>query len=110
MVRDKFGLGAYDFRKMALICCCDTSMQRASGLAQQRAVSGILHQRMLKEIRRLRSHSLTEQQTRLDDTIQSRCQILLWHPHDRVQESKGELPSYGRSDLCHVLCRAEPIQ
>src|SRR5689334_14823295 len=48
---------------------CDTGVERASRLAQQRAIGSFLHQSMLEQIGRVRWHALAEKQTGFDKTV-----------------------------------------
>jgi hypothetical protein len=49
-----------DLGELALEDFSDTGMERASRLAQQRALGGVLHQGMLEQIRRMRRRAMPE--------------------------------------------------
>src|SRR5215471_14220166 len=76
---DQAGLGAVtrqqlrltlgDIRELAPECFGDTSVKRASWLAQQRAIGGVPHQGMLEQVGRIRRHTLREQQTGRHQTL-----------------------------------------
>ncbi len=53
----------------------DTGVERASGLAQQRAIGGVLHKRVLEQIGRVRRQALPEQQTSCDETVERSLQF-----------------------------------
>jgi hypothetical protein len=50
----------------------DTGVKRAPRLAQQGAISRLLHQGMLEQIGRVRGLALTEQQTSLNKPVERR--------------------------------------
>ena len=64
MTRQNLRLVLGDFGELAFKGFGDASVQRASRLAQERAIGGILHQGVLEQIGRVRRHALPEQQTR----------------------------------------------
>ena len=76
---DQPGLGAMARKQLRLVCenlgeltlegFGDTSVQRTSSLAQQRAVGRVLHQRVLEQITCMRRYSLPEQQTSRNQTV-----------------------------------------
>ena len=61
MVRDKFGLGVYDFRKTGLVRSCDPSMQLLAVGPKQTGICNILHQRMFEGILRIRWLTVPEE-------------------------------------------------
>jgi hypothetical protein len=69
VTRQQFGLGLGDVRELTLEGFGDTSVQRTSSLAQQRAVGRVLHQRVLEQITCMRRYSLPEQQTSRSQTV-----------------------------------------
>src|SRR5438105_6818125 len=62
VVRDKFGLGMYDFRKMCLVRSCDPSMQLLAVNPKQTGICNILHQRMFEGILRIRWRTAPEEE------------------------------------------------
>ena len=50
VMRHEFGLGAYDFREMGLVRCCDPSMQLLAVSPKQSGICNILHQCVLEGI------------------------------------------------------------
>ncbi|HSR82093.1 MAG TPA: hypothetical protein VLL28_15070 [Hyphomicrobiaceae bacterium] len=65
----QLGLALDDVRELAFEGLCDAGVQRASRMAQKRAISGILHERMFEQVRSMRGQSLLEQQACRDDTV-----------------------------------------
>ena len=70
MARQQFRLTLADFRELALDRFGDASVKRAPGLAQQRAIGRVLHQRVLSQIGRMRRRALPEQQTGGKETVE----------------------------------------
>src|SRR5262245_46661034 len=106
MIRKQLRLTFGDFSELAFEGLCDASVKRASGLAQQRAVGGVLYKRVLEQITCLRRNALPKEQTSGGETTQRRSKLLFRFTNHRSQERMGELPPHHRSDLCHLLCRA----
>jgi hypothetical protein len=75
--RQQLRLALGDLRELALKGFGDTGVKRASRLAQQCAISRVLHQAMLEQIGRMRRHAPPEQQTSLNETIKRRTQLCL---------------------------------
>ena len=88
----------------------DTGVKCASRLAQQRAIGRVLHQGMLEQVGRMRRHTLPEQQTSRNETVQRRSEFRPGFAYHRSQEGMRELPPDRRADLRHLLGRAEPIE
>ena len=61
MMGDKFGLRAYDFRKVGLVRSCDPSMQLLAICPKQTGIRNILHQRMFEGILRTRWRTALEE-------------------------------------------------
>ena len=88
----------------------DAGVQRASWLAQQRAVGRILHEGVLEQIGCVRRHTLPKQQTCRHETVERRLEFRLRLASHRSQQSMRELSPNGRSDLRYLLGGAEPIK
>ena len=58
----------------------------------------------------MRRHALPEQQTGRNETVERRLEFRLRLARHRSQQSMRKLPPNRRSDLCHLLGRAEPIK
>jgi hypothetical protein len=88
----------------------NSGVKRTSRLAQQRAISRVLYQRMIEQIARMRRHALPEQQTCRNETVERRSQLRIWLLHHRGQQGMRKLASDRRANLCHVLGGAEPVE
>jgi hypothetical protein len=58
--REQFRLVFNNLTELAFKYRGNASVERASGLAQQGAVSGILHERVLEQVGCMRRHALSE--------------------------------------------------
>ena len=67
--RQQFRLVLVKLGELTLQGLGDSGMKRTSRLAQQRAISRVLHQRMLEQIACMRRHALPEQQTSRNEAI-----------------------------------------
>ena len=77
----------------------DSRMKRSPWLAQQRAVGYVPYQCMLEKIGRVRRHTLPEQQTSPNETVERCLQLRLRFARDPSQQGMGELASNRRPDL-----------
>jgi len=66
VTREQLRLVLGDVRKLALDSLSDASVQGASRLAQERAVSRVLYQRVLEQVTCIGRHALPEQQSSLN--------------------------------------------
>jgi hypothetical protein len=64
-----------NFRELVFKSFGDAGVQRASRLAQQRAVGCVLHQGVFEQVGRMRQHALPGQQTGRNQTVQRRAQL-----------------------------------
>ena len=71
----------------------DPAVQRAAGLAQQRAVGGVLDQRMLEQISRMRRRTRGEKQARLDETVERTGKLRFGLAGHRSQQGVRKLPA-----------------
>ena len=69
MTRQQFGLVLGNVRELTFQGFGDASVKCASGLAQQRAVGRVLHQRVLEQVAGMRGHALPEQQASRNQTV-----------------------------------------
>src|ERR1700758_1605771 len=67
--RQQFGLAVANI-ELLVKNRCYAGMQLLSPLAEQGAVSNVLHQGMLEQITRVRRHPLPKQQAGLDETVE----------------------------------------
>jgi hypothetical protein len=77
---------------------------------QQRAICSVLYKRVLEQIGCLRPNTLSEEQTSGGETVQRRSELLFRFTDHRSKQRIGELPTHCRSDLCHLLGGAEPVE
>ena len=68
-MRQQLGLVFGNIRELAFKDVGDASVERASRLAQQRSIGCILYQGMLEQISRVRSDTLSEEQSRCNKTV-----------------------------------------
>jgi hypothetical protein len=88
----------------------DPSVQLGAALAQHGVVRGLLDQDVLEGVHRIRRLATPEHQLRGAELAQSALQLGLGQPGDRRKQLVGELAPDHRSDLRHLLDRAEAIQ
>ena len=85
-------------------------MELASRLAQQQTISRVLYQGMLEQITRVRRHTLPEQQTCPNDTVEFRFELCLRLAGDSRQQGMREFASNRRPDLSQLLGGTEPVE
>ena len=78
----------------------NTSMERASRLAQKSTVSCVLNQSMFEKIRRVRWHTLLQQQT---CSTRRSTKVRVWLANHSLQERMWELPPNCGPDLCGLV-------
>jgi len=89
MARQQFRLILRDLHKLGLDGFGDASVERASQLAQQRAIGRVLHQGVLEQIGRMRRRALPNS-NRGDETVERRSQLRLRLARRRCQQSMRE--------------------
>jgi hypothetical protein len=110
VTRQQIGLLLGDLRELTFEGFGDSCMKRASRPAQQQAISRVLYQCMFEQVSRVRRHALPEQQTSLNETVESRPQHRLRLARHRSQQGMRELASNRRADLRQLLGGAEPVE
>src|SRR5690242_8496786 len=65
-----------DFSELAFEGLRNAGVKRASGFAQQRAIGGVLYERVLEQIACVRRNTLSEEQTSGGETTQRRSKLL----------------------------------
>ena len=110
VTRQQFGLVLGNLGELAFKGFGDTSVKRASRLAQQRAIGRILHQRVLEQIRRVRWRALPKQQACLDKAVERRLEFGLRLAGHSSQQNMREFASNSCSNLRHFLGGAEPVK
>src|SRR5258705_10500775 len=109
MSSKNFGLDLADIRKLPLKDACYARMQVVSLYAEERAIGHVLHQCVLEQIVGMRRHALPKQQTSLNETVQRQFQLRRGLARHRSQQGMRKLAPDRRSDLRHLLGRAEPV-
>src|SRR5436190_14208062 len=107
VVGDKFGLGAYDFRKMSLVRACDSSMQLLTVGPKQTSIRNILHQRMFEGIMRMWWRTVPEEELSANKLLQRIIQLVLWHLRRSVQQLVRELAAQRGAHLSHLPRRGQ---
>ena len=106
-------------RSPADVTLGDPSVKRASRLPQQRAIGGVLHQRVLEEVARQRRRALPEQQACLNETVQRRRQLPLRASAPPPPAGRGRTPARSpprsapppwRGRACRAAPSAEGVQ
>src|SRR5262245_16672994 len=110
VTRQQLGLVLADLREPTFERFGDSGMKRTPRLAQQRAVSRIPYQCMLKKVGRVRRATLSEHQTSLNASANRRLQLRLRLARDRGQQRVRRLASNRRPDLRQPLGGAEPVE
>jgi hypothetical protein len=108
--RKKFRLALGNLSELTFESIGDARVERTSWLAQQRAISSILHQCVLEEVSRVRRHTLAEQQPCLNETVKRRLEFHFRLARHRSQQRMRKLSTKHRSNLCHLLGRTKPIK
>ena len=85
-------------------------MELLASAAQQGAVGGILHQRVLEGVLGIRRRPAPEDQLGALQLLQRIIQLLLRHSGDGADQLVGELPPERRADLRHLARRRQAIE
>ena len=89
----------------------DARVQLLAAGAQQRAVGGVLHQRVLEQVRRLRRHAATEQQPGIGQQPEPGAQLRLRPLRHRLDQFVAEFSTEHRTDLRDFPRRAaDPVE
>jgi hypothetical protein len=72
VMREQLGLAFGNVSKLALKCFSNTGVKSASRLAQEGAIGRILYQGVLEKISRVRSGTLSEEQSCRDEPVKCR--------------------------------------
>ena len=86
MLRKEFGLVLHQFKGMAFERSGDLRVQLLSGIAQQAAVSRVLHQRVLEGIDRVGWRAALEHQLGGDEAVERGLQLILEEAGYRMQQ------------------------
>ena len=86
-------------------------MQGLARAAQQRAVGGILNQRVLEQVLGRRRHAALEDKARFDEAAQRLLQFGFGERRGRGQQLIGKIAPDCGADLRHSLGRgAQPVE
>src|SRR4029077_9072351 len=110
VMRQQLGLTFSDFRKLILKGFCNACVKRASRLAKQCAVGGILYERVLEQVVRVRRHTLLGQQACLLKTLKRRSELCRIHLPDGLYYGIRKFAAKGCYDLGHFSCWTQPRQ
>ena len=107
----KLGLALDEIGEKLLQHCCDARVQFLASGAQQCAVRGVLHQRVLEEIGGLRRDTAAKQPPGLDQPVEARSQFGGRPPRHLLDQVVVELAAEHRANLPDFLGgRPEPIE
>ena len=73
-------------------------------------ISGVAYERMLEDVRGRRRNAAAKEELGGDETIQRGREIGLLQRNDGRKQLVIKLAANAGADLCHLLCRAEPIE
>src|ERR1700739_4262709 len=79
-------------------------------VTQQAAVRHVTHERVFKQISRVRRQALPKQQTCSHETVECRLKFRLLLAHHSLQERMRELAPDCRPGLCDFLRGSKPVE
>ena len=110
MVGDDLGL-AFDHRREPLDQHFgDARMQLPPPALEHRDVGGVLHQRVLERVGRVRRRSAPGDEAGGRQPLERRVEVHRGQGRHRGNQLVGELPSDRGADLRHILDRAKPVE
>jgi hypothetical protein len=110
VVGQKFGLRLDGLRKMLLDRGGDPGVQALSLRAHQGRIGGVLHERMLEAVSRLRRRPAPEHQARADEVVQRCLQFALRQRRRNREQFVREFPANRRRDLGYLPGRGQPVE
>ena len=111
MMGEQFGVARDEIGEMRFQCRGDAPMPFLPLRAQQRAVGGVLHQRVLEQVGGMRSGAAAKQQSRIDQLSQRGLQFPLRTLRNRLDQFIGKLAAEHCADLRGLLGhRPEPVE
>jgi len=110
MLREEFGLVVNLLGRMGFKRLGDPRVQLLAGIAQQAAVSRILHQHVLKGVDRVRGRAALKYQLGGDKATQRRLQLVLGKTGDGRQQRKRKFASDRRANLRHPPHWRQPVK
>ena len=88
----------------------DARMQLPPPALEQRDVGGILHQRVLERVGRVRRRSAPGDKAGGRQLLERRVELDRGQDRHRADQLVGELPSDRGADLRHILDRTKPVE
>ena len=110
MVRQLLGLAVDDLGEPLLQCADNSAIDQMSLAAQQRAVSGFLHERVLKCVFRVGHLTALERRLGADELRQGIVQLRLPYGRNRADQLMRKLTPERRRNLCDLARRREAIE
>ena len=110
VVRRHLRPGGDDVRKLLLQRGEDALVDSQALALEQRRVEGILNQRVLEDVDRVRWVAVDERELALADAIEVLSKPVVVQPGDRLDQRVRELPSDGRPQLRDAPALAEAIE
>ena len=107
MMGDRFGLRA---RRAVAQDFGGAAMQRLTAALEKALVGGVLDQRVLEAVGRLRPIALDEQEVGLGEPLQSRSQRALIEAGHGLEQRVREIAAQHCADLRDLARRAEPVE
>ncbi len=105
VMRDRFRLGLQIAQYLGR-----AAVERLSAALEQAVVGGVLDQRVLEAIVRLRAAALDDQKVGLGEPLQRRAQSGLVETGDRLEQRVGEIAPQHRAELRGLPRGAEPVE
>ena len=110
MARQQFRLARHDVGEPAFKRIDDPCMDGPTRFSQQRAIGGVLHQRMIEEVCRVGRRALAKQQAGRNQPVQRPVDLSGGFFRNGCQQGVGEFTADRRTDLGHILGFAQPIE
>ncbi len=110
MLREEFGLGFDDLRKLFLHDLRDPGMQVLALGLEQRAVGGVLDQRVLEAVGGIGRGAAAIDQLGRNQLVQRRLQLRLGPVGDRGEQPVGELAPERGADLGDLFHGCEAVE
>jgi hypothetical protein len=110
VLRKEFGLPFDELRELFLHDLRDASMQVLAAGFEERAVGGVLDQRVLETVDDIGRGAPTVDKLSRDQLVEGGLQLRLGPAGDRGQQPMGKLAPERRADLGDLLDRGEAIE
>ena len=86
------------------------AVQRLAAALQEAVVGGVLDQRVLEAIARVRRDAFDEQELRVGEPVERGAQRRLLQPRHRLQQRVREVAAEHRADLRDLARGTEPVE